>query len=344
MVIDIGRILGFYRMPATQSWIFAGRSYQMAQFCQSLYNLRCGTTETLFNPEEFEENAYRQEDDTEKDDEENPEVFITATDTFKPGGTVSTFLRLCLHKIWADMLITDKFFSVKKLLSTDTIKVAVEIFNTNSHMWSNCKTKQIPYRWIPSILKTATGWELAINAKRRENSSAQEPEGECFTSWTSKQSQKDWENYYCTVIGNTKCIAPRTDRAKVRQQEGVSESAQARKKKKQDLRDPEISPIVTPSIGTDGVTGNSTSSTDLTLASFLSPDDTDKIFKEELDAAKNHAAQTTSTLLSLTSNSEKQIEILTNSDKQLAELNCNLRVLAGNFGQLLELMKAANNA
>jgi hypothetical protein len=71
--IEIGMFLGFFRQPTTQSWIFAGRSYQMAEFCKNLYLDMTGANEatgTLF-PREEDGSGYM-EDEADQDNNQEP--------------------------------------------------------------------------------------------------------------------------------------------------------------------------------------------------------------------------------------------------------------------------------
>ena len=279
MVIDIGRLLGFYRQPRTQSWIFAGRSYQMAEFCQALYNDIHNVHESVFNPDLNNHDAeYHDESDVEGPEESQPETRTAASDVqvdaaaatttvaatvteaqaqapvhdagpgdFKAGTTVSTYLRLCVLKIWSGLFLGEnpKKFSINLLLKPDTIKDAISEFNhANSRLW---KLKvyndvyTIPLQWIPQILKTAGGWEKTIFVKRRECPDAKIPnhcvesdDSDCFKQWTNgKEAQKAWENYYSVIVAEAKSKAPRTDRIKTT--EGTSKSAQHSRAKKRSL-------------------------------------------------------------------------------------------------------------
>jgi hypothetical protein len=39
LAIDVGRCLGFHRQPKSESWAYAGRSYNMKYLCSELYRL-----------------------------------------------------------------------------------------------------------------------------------------------------------------------------------------------------------------------------------------------------------------------------------------------------------------
>ena len=99
MIVDIARILGFHRMPNTQSWGFAGESFQMAQFCQDLFNLIHGTHDAVLNPYAADDSGYANNDDLAE--EENQ----ISGEVFKPNSTISTYIRLCVQKTWAESFI-----------------------------------------------------------------------------------------------------------------------------------------------------------------------------------------------------------------------------------------------
>ena len=82
--LDIARLLGFFRMPGTQSWIFAGRSYQMSEFCQSLYNSINVTNEKLLNPEDSEESGYCNIEDVDNFTDND----LTHSSKWKAGGII----------------------------------------------------------------------------------------------------------------------------------------------------------------------------------------------------------------------------------------------------------------
>lgn len=141
VVIDIGRLLGFYRMPKTESWIMAGRSYQCAQFLQNLYNARTGLREELYSEDNADESGYAPpaSDDDEGNLESNnsneaDDHAVENDDNaekFKPNSTASTYLRLCTQKIWCEMLSGDKAvtYSNRLLISEEPVKKAIALFN-----------------------------------------------------------------------------------------------------------------------------------------------------------------------------------------------------------------------
>ncbi len=85
--MDIARFLAFDKEPATNSWAFAGRSFQMGEFCKTLWRRE--------NPDQNEDN----EPDVVEDDEGaagtgDGSVWVSA-------GTPNTLLRLCSYFVWA---------------------------------------------------------------------------------------------------------------------------------------------------------------------------------------------------------------------------------------------------
>jgi hypothetical protein len=133
---------------------------------------------------------------------------------FKPNGIVSTYLRLCVEKVWSEMMSGPDAmpFSIPLLLDTETIKKGIIEFNKHSHLWK-FNRKTIPLTWLSTISKTAAGWEKDINMKRSKGDMPiEKPRGYCYTDWINKSEQKRWEMYYCTVIAEAKLDTKKASR------------------------------------------------------------------------------------------------------------------------------------
>jgi hypothetical protein len=142
-------------------------------------------------------------------------VAETSTEDFKPGSLISTYLRLCYYKTWADRIASDIPYDTQSMLSPETAVEVCTFFGANSHHWNKCDVKAIPKRWIPNILKTAKNWATIIQEKRREASvnRVQMPGGDPAAAWKESSQRAIWESYYVTIIGEAKCKAPKTSRS-----------------------------------------------------------------------------------------------------------------------------------
>jgi hypothetical protein len=169
--------------------------------------------------------------------------------------------------------MVDAGYSNKKLLSTETIKSVILIYNENSHNWSVAR-KVIPLSWVSDIIKTAENWEDNVNKKRREaGSDIQMPKGNCFTDWVTPKTMKLWENYYCHEIGGKKCTAPPTSRVRINV--GTSDTAIKRQNKKQRIElasTPAVSTVAneTPNVGSITLNSATSSISVTTIASTTS--------------------------------------------------------------------------
>ena len=201
MVIDIGRLLGFYRMPRTQSWIFAGRSFQMAQFCQTLYNDLNHCNETVFNPDdnnhEVDYPASDSDRETSSDDDEAPPPIEAAApgagaDQDPPDGVSEANYENDVDHV------------------EDTLREAA-----GEEALESTTGKFRPGTTVSTYMRMCV-----LN--------------DCFAEWAKcKLAQKNWENYYCVTVAAAKTKAPKTDR--VRTVEGNSATAASRRSKKRAL-------------------------------------------------------------------------------------------------------------
>jgi hypothetical protein len=310
-VVDIGRFLGFHRKPRTQSWIYAGRSFEMAQFCQNLSNDQNGTNDAVYDPHDNDDSGYEglagiQDIGTQD---------ATNNVNFKAGNVVSTFVRMCLLKTWSEYFQgpNAQGYSAGKLLSTESIQAAKENFDRESHKW-NVPQKIIPLSWFPDILKTAGNWERGINAKRREDASARKPTGDCFSDWNIKSLQKEWEAYFCAIIGEAKCKAPKTSRH--REKEGESKSSINRKKAKSGLLanevhevNEEVDPSPSESLASSKSTSSKSSVSFLDLQKVVMTEDN---FAKELSDAKVVANEHKELLIQQKDQLDRQLNIFFN--------------------------------
>ena len=99
IIIAIARHLGFFRQPMTQSWDFAGKSYQMAVFCLQLHNDINNVNEEMQNAHDPNEAGYDNVPDANGDNGNGDNENIAEADKWQPNCTVSKYFRLCLQKV-----------------------------------------------------------------------------------------------------------------------------------------------------------------------------------------------------------------------------------------------------
>lgn len=194
--VAIGKYLGYQRGVSSDSFIYAGKSYNMKCFCDTLYGEMLAVNDGT-NP------ALEDSDESEAEEELNvPDI--------RGGTTQTNYIRACVLNVWAKKLAVDKLpFSTDKLLG-DWLLDGIQLFNANVGQWALSSSEGIgpvPPEIHGNIRKLASGWLKNMNGKHR-NKLHQVPDQEPSTAFVPSvlipSKRADWEAYCSMKILQSK--------------------------------------------------------------------------------------------------------------------------------------------
>lgn len=124
-----------------------------------------------------------------------------------PHGAESTFLRLCVHKVWADKYEQEQEWSPHKMIN-EWLQEAIQLYNHVSYHWESCSMKKFPTELFNTIrLHCANYWLHDISQRAGAAVKGTKPSTNWVTDWSTFDKRNEWEMYYCSVILTAKNIA-----------------------------------------------------------------------------------------------------------------------------------------
>jgi hypothetical protein len=237
--LQIGRILGFYSRPRTESWYHAGRLYIMNIVCKKLYNdvvsAAAGGAETSKKPGEatpqrksksssgnkyphlsYIDNSKEEEGEYENSSNEEEENDDNNDEEWKAGTASSNLLKICVAKVWADKYISEKHSYNEQSMLNEWLLEGIDLYANlakKEFSWKDLKVKCFHPSLVPEIRKTAqlTWIKSFVSSKHSISESGKlvscPPDTNWITDWVSKPiiaNRAKWEKYYSYVISKAK--------------------------------------------------------------------------------------------------------------------------------------------
>jgi hypothetical protein len=255
-MLDIGRCLGYYKMPSTNSWSFAAKSFQLREFCRTLWSRIHGV---------FALESSEADDNDNSPQETDNDINSAATTTSNPISNVwqpqalgNTFLRLCVFRTWGLKYLNSATPYNETAMMNEWLEEAISMYETlASTVWA---VKRVPLKILPEWRKTITHtvkntWMVHMQNNSREGDSNAPPmtafETDCFLA----PRRAAWQAYYSCIIQMRRVAKVNTSR----RPEAVSVST------KKGRIDALVVSSATP--GTTSLTTSSASSTESTSGS-----------------------------------------------------------------------------